>query len=384
MDEEEELREHFNLYQRKINYLIGRANTKSKQRNLITSITGLQGIIDDKFLPIEGILDKSIDKITSMDEKYFAFNDSFSHYQELLKKISNNTIFDFDGVHYPFYQKYKYNSHLSFEKIYSLVLDFYKSFNDESINSFINKISENDIYLTDLHEYAGGLTTSLDVIKRYIILLDGGAYQNLFSASVLSHELGHAYEENLFYNTGDWFGILNADNTIFYEVSSSFFEYAFLQYLKENRLFSDVIDSIINNFYFSLFIHSFNLNILCSMKKMTFNGGNVLLNDKNVMDKAEIIKEKINYYQLLPNFNDEVTFSPEIIYFIGSLFAMYLYDSYKDNPKEFMKNFRTSLLSYSRNGEIGSFEGVGITEDKLLEGKVLRREIKKFIKDVKD
>ena len=57
-----------------------------------------------------------------------------------------------------------------------------------------------------------------------------------------------------------------------------------------------------------------------------------------------------------------------------------MYNNYKEAPKEFMKALRTTLVNYPRSGIIENFSTVGIDKDKLLEGKVLRRELKSFFK----
>lgn len=107
----------------------------------------------------------------------------------------------------------------------------------------------------------------------------------------------------------------------------------------------------------------------------------ILLDNKDKMDKIEKLKESLNYYEKLPNYNDKLSILDSVIYFVGGLLAINLSDKYKDNPKEFMKNFRTVLVNYPRTGLFDSFEVVGIPKKELLSGKVLKKELNKFIKD---
>jgi len=127
---------------------------------------------------------------------------------------------------------------------------------------------------------------------------------------------------------------------------------------------------------------AFSSSIISSMSNRIINqNGEIYLNNREVMNVAESQKEELNYFQNLPSYQDEILYRDPIVYYIGKLLAISLYDKYKANPKEFMKNFRTALVNYPRTGSIDSFEVVGITKEELLSGKVLRKELKNFIKD---
>lgn len=105
---------------------------------------------------------------------------------------------------------------------------------------------------------------------------------------------------------------------------------------------------------------------------------NVKLDNKGKMDQLELLKGRLNFFENLPEYEDVVSLRESSIYFIGELFAMTLYDKYKENPKEFMKAFRTALVNYPRTRSLDSFEIVGITKEELLSGKVLKRKIEEF------
>ena len=193
--------------------------------------------------------------------------------------------------------------------------------------------------------------------------------------------MGHAFEKELFYNTSGTYLSDKCIDTIFPEVVSSFFEYAFIKYLEENRCYDkEVIKNEKNSYFLRMFHDAFGTYLVSlNSDSVVDYDYTIELNNKNVMDEIEKVKEMLNYYSL-PSYKEKLSVKDSVIYYIGQLLAIYLYDSYKQDPKEFMKNFKTALVNYPRTSSIDSFEVVGITKEKLLSGKVLKRELERFIK----
>ena len=55
--------------------------------------------------------------------------------------------------------------------------------------------------------------------------------------------------------------------------------------------------------------------------------------------------------------------------------SLYLYEVYKENPKYFKKEFKNALINYYTEG-INAFKGLNITEEKLINNKVLSKVLK--------
>ena len=113
----------------------------------------------------------------------------------------------------------------------------------------------------------------------------------------------------------------------------------------------------------------FGINILSEIKKV---GPNEYTYDIDEMrGKEERLCERINYYEI--NGFDMDEFTKCYTYGIGYLCSPYLYETYKQDPRNFMKEFQNVLLSYQYTNDINTFERVGVTTDRLIEGKTLRK-----------
>lgn len=376
---DEDIKKEINEYIKKIEYLSVKANTKSKKRMLMDTMYSLSGIHNELFsLPN---IKFNYDYMHNIYPKFFSFYDNVSENLPFLGELSRSVIEIFAEEEYPFYKRFPSVDYISLEDILELVKEFFSTFNDPIINNYKEKLKGNKIYTYPLKSDYAGIIFPLAALKKYIICINTDYQLDLYFASSFCHELGHAYEKELFYTASGSYLNDKYNDTILYEVVSSFFEYAFINYLKDNNYYKENIDSEFNKYFKGLFHYGYNVNIFDLMKNFQVDGYKVILNKKDVMDRVEVIKNRINYYERFPKYQDSVHFVDNIIYFIGQLLAINLYDKYKQNPKEFMKNFRTSLVNYPRTGSINSFEVVGITKKDLLSGKVLKRELEKFIKD---
>lgn len=65
------------------------------------------------------------------------------------------------------------------------------------------------------------------------------------------------------------------------------------------------------------------------------------------------------------------------IYGIGKLFAVILYDSYKNDSNNFKKEFVNTLCNYPLTKDISAFSNLGINEDELINGNILKKRLKK-------
>ena len=376
-----EIKKDMKNYYQKLNYLYSKANTKSKRDRLLSSISILDHICSEDFFSfgdLSGDWIKDIKLEYDIENIFNMFCKNADDNMSLISKLSRNTINNFKNIKYPFYKNYHICNYLPLDRIISLVKEFYLDFGDDNIEKFIKSFNKDNLYIEPFEANYSGLLFPFDLIKKNIILINNNLPQDLYFASSLAHELGHAYESYLYYKRD----LFDKGSTIFSEVVSSFFEYLFLKYIKDNNLYQKEINNELNVFYIELFNDAFSSSIISSMKNRVINdNGEICLDDEKAMDNAEKKKEELNYYRDLPNYKDKIRFRDPIIYYIGKIIAISLYHNYLQDPKEFMKNFNTVLVNYPRTKSIDSFEVVGITKDELLSGKVLKKELNKFIKD---
>lgn len=163
--------------------------------------------------------------------------------------------------------------------------------------------------------------------------------------------------------------------TPYYEVSSSFFEYAFLRYLNDNRVIDYCSRLQLHNYFIDLFINNFYMNLICMKKDIIPNGNYVYIDEENTNKYAEYIMNKTNFYAL-SFYNDGLDYRDSFIYSIGQLFAVYMYERYKEDKNSFINELKKCFLLYPDNPYIDVFSGVGIDYDIIKEGKILRKIIK--------
>ena len=375
----EEIKKEIEKYYKKLDYLYVKANTKSKQRRLITTIGALDEICGEDCLNFN-IDNSHLTETLYMESKFFNYFDNVKYNLHFLRDLSLRVIHTYRKNNYPFYERYKSRDYVPTKDLIKLIIDFFHSFNDESIDKFINKTEDNYYYEFPSDKIYEGALYALPIFKKYIVHLNTNYSKDLFYVIATAHEMGHAYEKELYYNNAGTYLSDKYVDTIFFEVVSSFFEYAFINFLDDNKYYPNEIKNEYDIFFLQLFKCSFNTYTAC------LNGIDnmdshylILLDNKNKMDRIEKLKEMLNYYEDLPSYKEKISVLDSVIYFVGGLLAINLYDKYKDNPKEFMKNFRTFLVNYPRTGLFDSFEVVGITKDELLSGKVLKKELNKFI-----
>jgi hypothetical protein len=117
------------------------------------------------------------------------------------------------------------------------------------------------------------------------------------------------------------------------------------------------------------------ISVLGKMKEINIDEhGLVKIEDEKVSLHGNKIKDKLNFCLPCYELGETIEYVNPYIYGIGSLFSVYLYENYKQDPNNFRKQFGNVLLSYPNSG-IDAFERVGVTPDILSKGKVLRRSL---------
>lgn len=361
------------------NYRYIKANTKSKKR-LIASDLLLLSSICEKYFPYfefdiswsnddtlykDTILSycKYVMNIVSNQEKYLRIFKSSS--KQILS--TNPNVYKYYGKDYPIH---------ALNDLEEVFYDFLNTFSPKLCNEYKNMEEKGNIFLVPIEDY-DGQNYSFSILNDTMIFLDQTLNDSVELYGILSHELGHSYEASLYLHNNK---IREYDRTInspFYEVSSSFLEYAYINYLIENNIYKEEGRMLLHDYIMSLLIHSIYSVAICRIPNITVN----------VDDKMQISIERSKYYLegLQKDYNihaipgdNKVSLRDSFIYGFGQLFSIYMYENYKKDPKYFIKEFDKALLDYSFSEDISSFKRVGASYEELVRGEALKRVLTKI------
>lgn len=378
----------------KLNDLYNRANTKGKKKLICADLMLFEEIYS-KLYPFSNRKmlwsgDSEIYRIAqecqlSYDEKFVT---KIMEKEPFYENLALGVLSGFEKCNYDFY---RFNSTCSdlprvkMEDILFLLNDFTKYLGKRYNDYFNLKYKDYEILITDVidaENYTCGITLQLDALKRNYIFLDGKAVgDNILMASILAHEFGHAVEMNINSISNNMTINQLAFSTPFYEVSSSFFENAFLNYLIENKLFVNSANRCLDFYYKSMFSNFSQMLAIAKMRDISLTDGCFVLNDDEVIKCLDIIKEDFNYYSL-PSKGDILSYINTYIYGLGSLASIYMYDCFLNDKEKFMYEFDKVLSIYQHTNSLDSFDKVGLSEDRIQNGKVLIRTLKKYTDSV--
>lgn len=367
-------------YEKKLNYLYAKANTKSKKKRILYDLFNFSNISYEHF-GIEKIFDWELDDelhelLTDLLEPFVEY--TWEHKSDYLA-ISNSVLSTFMETKYPFYDDYcKLLYGVNKHELQEIILAFLNSYDYRLYRLFRDKLERNEIFYVNLYDITGysGLNYPMDSLRKSLIFCEDGS-SSIFSSGGLVHELGHSYENDIIYSMG-----VNGVGTVkdkfpFTEVSSRFFEYAFYNYLKENKVYMDDVRICLLKYYKIMLNYVYNMNLICKGDDLFINeNGYAVINDLELSIYANGIKERLNYYNMASDLGEEMNYKHAFIYGLGSLFSIYLYDNYKKDPNYFKKEFRNALINYPQMG-IEAFEKVGVTMDALIRGDTLKKVLEK-------
>lgn len=360
------------------NYKYAKANTISKKKLIASDLISLSIICEEYFpnlklklswnsddsLYDDGNLSccKYIENIITNQEKYFKIFNSSS--KQILSTKPN--VYKYYGKDYLRHQYYELEDILN---------SFLNSFDSQIYNQYKDMLSQQSIFYVPLNGYEGQ-SYPFSIINKNIIFLDNYLEDNIKLSKILSHELGHSYEANLYLNSGRIREYDKTFNSPFYEVPSSFIEYAYINYLIENKLYIEEANMLLHDYIIELLINSIYTNILCRVSNIENKFGEELKIDvKEFTPYLETIGRNYNIH-LAPKDN-KLSLKEPFIYGFGQLFSVYMYENYKKDPEYFKKEFNKSLLDYSLTEDMSSFARVGVSYDELVNGNTLKKVLTK-------
>lgn len=218
-----------------------KAGTKSKKNLIASDLISLSRINREYFsdfklslswdsddsLYTESLLScyKYIENIIINQDKYFKiFN---SAVEQILSTKPN--IYRYYGKDYLKHPK---------KELGIVFISFLESFDTKLYNQYMSMLDRENIFYASLKGY-NGQNYPFSILNENMIFIDSSFEENVEFYKVLSHELGHSYEANLYLNSGRIRECDKTFNSPFYEVPSSFIEYAYINYLIENNIYKN-------------------------------------------------------------------------------------------------------------------------------------------------
>lgn len=362
-------------YEKKLNEIYARANTKSKRRKIAHDLLTFSNICNEHFdIHKTFEWEKDIKIIREIRNYNIQFVNDIVQNTKVYNSIFTSVLNTFLNSDYNIYDYYgKKYTNISEKEKQEIIFDFLASYDEKLIKEFNTKLTNNELFRGNIPGY-GGITYPIECLNKNLIFCSPYRYYTIYGAQTLVHELGHNFEMNLFKSTGKT-EFLDASHTKpYYEISSRFFEYAFLKYLEENKILVEDTNKSLDYMMFDLLSRAYNIYLMYQMTEVKIDElDNVYITEKHIIDTAKEIQNTLNYYSFPSEEGDIIKFKHSFIYGIGGIFSIYLYENYKEDPNNFKKEFRNCLLSYPYGDSINEFERVGITPEMLIEGKVLKK-----------
>ena len=368
---------------RKLEYLYSKSNTSSKMNRILYDLNFFSDIyrmcypdLPKEYFSWEKDKNHSLllsSKILEMD---IEFSESVITNNKLYNDMSSNVIASFNN-----YPLYRYVTNLvrgySNKELNESMYEFLNSYDSKLCKMFKDKINNCEIFYSfDLDAFIGE-NVNIDSLRKNFITLRYNDRKNIDDAASVMHEFGHSYEHELMYNRNI---SLLADATPFFEVCSSFFEYAYMNYLKENRLLNKDLEIIFDLYYKNILLFNIDIYTISNyIKKGGFvdiHEETININDEEVWLETDRVKDKLNYYMNSLN-REPLNLRKTYIYGIGKLFAVILYDNYKNDPNNFKKEFANALCNYPLTKDISAFSNLGINEEELISSNILKKRLEK-------
>lgn len=329
-------------YKKKLNEIYARANTKSKRKRIARDLIAFKQMcteifeIDKKFAWEDDTQILSLFKNYRVQFVQNIVNNSVS-YNSMFTNVINEFIKDD-------FQVYKYYEigyqRLTIKEMQELIFDFLGNYDYRILKDFKEKLDNAELFYADLNGY-NGITYSIGCLNKNLIFYTPAYGYNINSTATIIHETGHSFEMNTYYSVGriNYFDMVRS--TPYYEISSRFLEYAFLNYLKENNICVQDVNKRLHTFLFDLLVRSYEIMLIYKMNEINIDElDNIYITDDSLKEETKEIQEKINYYSLQSEKGDIIKYKNSFLYGLGNLTAIHLYENYKEDPNYFKKKIK--------------------------------------------
>ena len=358
--------------------LYERANTKSKRKRLEEDLLSISDLYynylgEDKLLlwDKEGLIDDLI------FENLYLFFDNIINRKNSYFNISNKVLNDFKNSGYNFnkqyFEEFKVFNCVSRKDFFEIISEFLNSLDSSLLIDFDKLINNKEALFLDSLYNETAFAYSLNNVKSSLLIFNDYFYDKLSIefAAILLHEFGHRMEFSLY---NDRTCCIDRKETPLFEISSTFLEYSFINYLIDNNIYKDDAFKYLNRMTRNLFCFSVDMNVFSKME-IDADRMEESCDLAEFNDKRKDIFNSYNYFYTGDNSGHDIRNA--FIYGLGTITSIYMYDFYKNNPKDFMKKYKNCLLNYPYTKDLSSFRDVGVSEDIVLNGDLVRKLIKK-------
>lgn len=372
----EEYKEIFKRDLDRLTYLYVKATTKSKKKAIAYDLISFENMYDYLF-PDENIIFPWSDDDDLIDFRIDLAHDLFSGVLEdkkFLLNVAENSFEIFLENNFSIYCDYKKRLHrLEEGKLQRYILDFYDEIAPMLKNVFTDKLDNSEVFINNNLKNEVGVFFPFESLKKNIIFFVSHGHMCIDEARVWVHEMGHDFEYQNAYKNGTTRVWDKIARTIYVEISSCFFEYAFINYLIDNKIYLEDAMILKRRYLNQIFEYLSYILIIFSQSKLfiDYEFKIKLVND-DMVEYANSLLEEMNSDDRLFQLGDKLNFRSAFVYGIGKLLGVYVYDAYKNNKEEFLSNFRKVLLEYKDRG-IDALDYLDITKDDLIKGDVLKK-----------
>lgn len=373
MREEELIKE----YEKKLIYAWSKANTKSKKRRLLYDLSSFS-VLSSLYPEIakEYNWENNSDYLNLFENITIPLLDNIMSMKHVFMPCASNIIKMYKEVDFPFYKDYRKEDRcISHNECEEIMCSFLSEYNKEMLIKYRELVKEGRLFQNNPLK-SSALFCSLDNLKESFIYPITDLRDSVYKSSLMAHELGHYYETLIFQEVGNNSYRAKMDKFPFYEVVSRSFEYAYLRYLFDNNIYPEDVKVTLRRYYINLLVCAYDMGIIYKLKDIKLNENNYIeIDDQRVVSYGNSIMNYLNYDILYIKEGDLYDFRDSFTYGIGNLFAIYLYEFYKENTTNYWKIFRNMILDLPNSRGIEMFERVGITKDKLISGNVVKKEL---------
>lgn len=374
----DDYKEVFKRELERLNYLYAKANTKSKKvrlafdliffENMYREITGEN--VEFAWDNDEVIINERVKAANGM------INSVLNDQKFLLKMVANayNVFVDEGFDTYTDYGK-QYHK-MSEELMQEYMASFYRGIDSSLVESFVNKFDNLELFvINNMNGYAG-LTYPIDSINKNIIAFEAGKHMSVDEIRILAHEMGHNFEFDNSRKSGIDTTWNKITKTVFVEVSSSFFEYAIINYLIDNQIYLDDALMLKRRFLNQVLSYLIYILVIEKIGRLYIDYDFMVeISNEEVCEYANGLLEKMNLGDTVFRIGDRIDFRNSFIYGIGKLMGIYVYEMYKKDEVNFLSRFKQALIEYKNTG-IQAFENLGLDEETIVSANILKKVLK--------
>lgn len=290
--------------------------------------------------------------------------------------VSNNVLERLKRANYDYLYHERDIDSIKYEEkdLIEIISDFINGFDETFYKYFRNMVDEGRILTYPFDGDAYGISGKCFLInslrKTYVISSEVG--NTLPNIITLVHELGHTYEFRMLIdkNFETRQGIY-ATNLC--EVSSTFFEVMFNNYLQKNNINLNEVYYIKDKYIYLMFEQF--LQVYIALRSSNFMNNSYFINfDVEEFNKI-VSKVRRDFNIPLVLHTPSVNINSCLSFGMSMLTSLNLYERYIEDPKSFKKEYDKILMTYGLIKDNSILRKVGVSDENVSTTSALKREL---------